>query len=522
MSSLRIFENTKAALLSLHPSLETVDPDDKAAVGVWLEGFSNALEDATDTSVATRIDIKADSEIAAFVTTILDWLEGSCNSSWQGHSPRIAKLVLLWIKWQIAARRAAWGARDAAREAAAAGASSSAVTSPAVVHSPAPHAPSCLSPSLSSQATSPTDILCLLEMAQMGTLPPEEYECQRAGLLAASQGSATLLISPSLSLKVLTGSQHRSRSGSPATSAPSTPLPLSLLLRQVKPVPSGSPAAMFSPAPAPASPALLASAMPAATPASCPTHHATASAAAACSSQILGGTKHSHSPDVELITVSKAADAPLFPCDWCKLVKVPCMQCTGTSPEAPCLWCHQQKIGCTQDGLPCCKVLARTSTLGAGTSGTAPTALPSIDSEPLPPLPEMPYDSVVFDLLVGSGPSEVPGVSETNSIMFWWHQSICVKAQLRALRVQEHLVDQMYLKLLEWALFLTGRAPKHVKQDASTASGSGLAPAKSKGKAKAVAAMVEEDPSVVINIDDPDAGRPLGDSWPGIADAGAS
>ncbi|KAF8275122.1 hypothetical protein EI94DRAFT_1793752 [Lactarius quietus] len=476
MSSARIFENTKAALLSLCPSLETVDPGDKAAAGVWVEGFSNALEDANDTGVATGIDIKADPEIVAFITAILDRLELSGDASWQDHSPRIVKLILLRIEWQMAVRQAAWDAQDAAKVVVVAGVSSGAATSPAV-QSLVPHPSARLSPSLSSRATSPADILRLLEMAQMGTLPLEEYERQYAGLLAASQGSAALLISPSLSLKVPIGSQRGSQSGSLATSAPS---PSSLFHCQVKPAPLGSPVAMFGPAPVPASPALSASAMPAATAASRPTHRAAASAAAAWSSQLPGGTKHGRSPEVELITVSKAADAPPFPCDRCKSAKVACVQCAGTGPEAPCLRCHRQKISCTQDGLPCRKVSARASAPGAGALGTAPTPLPSVDSKPLPPLPKMPYDSVVFDLLVGGGPSEVPGVSETNSVMFWRHQSICMKAQLHALCAQEHWVDHMYLKSLEWALFLTGHAPKCVKQDASVASGSGSAPAKGK------------------------------------------
>ncbi|KAF8258277.1 hypothetical protein EI94DRAFT_1913235 [Lactarius quietus] len=501
MSSVCIFKNTKAALLSLHLSLETVDPGDKAAAGIWVKGFSNALEDANNTGVAAGIDIEADPEIVAFVTTILDWLELSIDASWKDHSPCIVKLILLQIEWWTVVCQAAWDARDATKAVVAAGVSSGATTSPAV-QSPVLCPSACLLPSLSSQATSPTDVLCLLEMAQMSTLPPEEYKRQRAGLLAASQGSTALLVSPLLSLKVPTGSQHGSQSGSPATLAPSAPLPLSssLLLRQVEPAPSGSPAAMFSPAPVPSSPTLSASASPAATAALRLTRRAAASTAAVWSSQIPCGTKRGRLPDVELVAVSKAADAPPFPC-------------TGTGPEAPCLQCHRQKIGCTQDGLPCRKVSAHASAPGAGALGTAPIALPSIDSEPLPPLPEMPYDSIAFDLLVGGGLSEVPSVSETNSNMFWWHQSICVKAQLRALCVQEHWVDQMYLKSLKQALFLTGRAPKCVKQDASMASGSGPALAKGKGKVKVAAATAEEDPLVVINVDDPDTGGPSGDSW---------
>ncbi|KAF8256383.1 hypothetical protein EI94DRAFT_1711679 [Lactarius quietus] len=466
MSSVHIFENTKAALLSLRLSLETVDPSDKATTGIWVEGFSNALEDANNTSVAARIDIEADPEIVAFT----------------------------------AARQAAWDAQDATKAAAAAGVSGSAATSPAV-QSPVPCPLARLLPSLSSWATSPADVLRLLEMAQTGTLPLEEYERQCAGLLAASQGSATLLISPSLSLKVLTGSQRGSQYGLLATSAPSTPSPSSLLLRQVEPAPSGSPAAMFSPAPAPSSPTLLASAVPAATAASRPTRCAAASAAAVWSSQIPSGSKRGCSPDIELVAVSKAVGVPPFACDRCKSAKVRCEQHAGTGPEVPCLQCHWQKISCTQDGLPRCKVSACASALGAGASGTTPTPLPSVDSKPLPLLPKMLYDLVAFDLL---------------------HQSICVKAQLRALRMQEHWVDQMYLKSLKQALFLTSCTPKHVKQDTSVASGSSPTPAKGKGKVKAAAAMVEDDPSVVIDVNDPDASGPSGESWPGIADAGAS
>ncbi|KAF8257520.1 hypothetical protein EI94DRAFT_1817592 [Lactarius quietus] len=299
-------------------------------------------------------------------------------------------------------------------------------------------------------------------------------------------------------------------------SAPLVPLPSSLLLCQVEP----APAAMFSPALAPVSPALLASAMLAATAASHPTCRAAASAAAAWSSQIPGGTKRGRSPDIELVAVSKAADAPPFPI---RLLFLLCWFFLSFFLPSVIGASRQRSHACSMlDGLPRHKVSAHASAPGAGTSGTAPTPLPSIDSEPLPLLPKMPYDSVAFDLLVSGGPSGVPGISKTNSVMFWWHQSICVKAQLRALHMQEHWVNHMYLKLLEQALFLTGRTPKRVKWDASVASGSGLALAKGKGKVKAAAAMVEEDASVAIDINDPDAGGPSGESWLGITDASAS